>query len=188
MQIIDENKITFIIPSVNRETLTNSVNSLINQTNGNWKCIIIYDGVTGIEFEDERIKCIEINKLGNNTSSHGVSGLVRDIGLDLVDTGWIGFLDDDDSLEPEYVETLFNKYTDYDFVIFRMMWENGRVFPSGESLYFGNVGISFCYKNKFEGLRFGRNDDGEDFEFITKLTNLTKNYIITPEILYRVNH
>lgn len=183
-----DNKITFIIPSVNRATLTNSVNSLLNQTNKNWKCIIIYDGVDGVDFDDDRIKCIKIDKLGNNTSSHGVSGLVRDAGLDLVETEWIGFLDDDDTLEPEYVETLFNKYTDYDFVIFRMIWENGRVFPSGESLYFGNVGISFCYKNKFENLRFGRNDDGEDFEFVTKLKNITNNYIITPEILYNVGH
>ena len=188
MQTIKKNKITFIIPSINRDTLGRSIDSLIRQTNPNWECIIIFDGVDGIEFDDERIKIIRSEKLGGNSPYHGISGLVRNVGLDLVDTGWIGFLDDDDSLEPEYVETLFSKYTDYDFVIFRMIWENGRVFPSGESLFFGNVGISFCYKNKFEGLRFGINDDGEDFKFVEKLTNLSKNYIITPEILYRVNH
>ena len=47
--------ITFIIPSVNRKTLTNSVNSILNQTNPNWKCVIIYDGVDGITFNDKRI-------------------------------------------------------------------------------------------------------------------------------------
>ena len=39
MPKIEKNKITFIIPSVNRDTLTNSINSLLNQTNKNWKCI-----------------------------------------------------------------------------------------------------------------------------------------------------
>ena len=52
-----ENKITFIIPSLNRPTINRSVESLLNQTNPNWECIIIYDGVDGVEFNDERIKC-----------------------------------------------------------------------------------------------------------------------------------
>ena len=59
MPKIEKNKITFIIPSVNRDTLTNSINSLLNQTNKNWKCIIIYDGVDGIKFKDKRIKTIK---------------------------------------------------------------------------------------------------------------------------------
>ena len=55
MPKIEKNKITFIIPSINRTTLTNSVNSLLNQTDKNWKCIIIYDGVDGIKFKDNGI-------------------------------------------------------------------------------------------------------------------------------------
>jgi len=48
-------KITFIIPSINRPSIVNSINSLSNQTNPNWECIIVYDGVEGIKFEDDRI-------------------------------------------------------------------------------------------------------------------------------------
>ena len=54
------NKITFIIPSLNRPTLERTIESLINQTNPNWKCVIIYDGVDGNSFEDDRIKTIKI--------------------------------------------------------------------------------------------------------------------------------
>ena len=59
-----ENKITFIIPSLNRPTISKSVESLLNQTNPNWKCIIVYDGVDGTSFEDNRITTIKIEKIG----------------------------------------------------------------------------------------------------------------------------
>lgn len=185
---IEKNKITFIIPSINRGTLSRSVLSLWNQTNDNWKCIIIYDGVDGIEFNDKRIKTIRIDKLGGSSPFHGTSGLVRNVGLNLVDTEWIGFLDDDDTLEPTYVETLFEKYNNYDFIIWKMKYTSGRILPQGNSIVFGNVGISYCYKNIFDNLRFDNNRDGEDFDFLLKLKSLTSNYIIAPEVLYKINH
>ena len=37
--------ITFIIPSIARLTLLRTVESLKNQTDPNWRSIIIYDGV-----------------------------------------------------------------------------------------------------------------------------------------------
>jgi glycosyltransferase involved in cell wall biosynthesis len=87
--------ITFIIPSINRDTLTNSVNSLLKQTNKNWKCIIVFDGVEGIKFDDDRIKTINVNKLGKKGQGHGNAGLVRNEGIKICETEWIGFLDDD---------------------------------------------------------------------------------------------
>ena len=38
-------KITFIIPTIGRDTLLNSINSLFNQTIKEWKAIIIFDGI-----------------------------------------------------------------------------------------------------------------------------------------------
>jgi len=185
-----KNEITFIIPSINRPTLTRSVESLLNQTNPNWKCIIIYDGVDGLNFEDKRIKSIKIEKNGIIGGYHGQSGLVRNHGLALCDTNWIGFLDDDDTLHPDYVNLLFEKYSDYDFVVWRMKDSSGEIRPRFDykDLIFGNVGISFCYKNKFENLIFDSNCEGEDFVFLTKLTELSSNYIITPEVYYNIRH
>ena len=37
--------ITFLIPSIGRDTLEGSINSIINQTNDNWKLLIIFDGI-----------------------------------------------------------------------------------------------------------------------------------------------
>ena len=75
-----EKKITFIIPSINRPSIINAVNSLLSQTNPNWKCIIIYDGVDGFKFDDDRIKIVVTEKLGGSSWVHGISGLVRNVG------------------------------------------------------------------------------------------------------------
>jgi glycosyltransferase involved in cell wall biosynthesis len=181
-------KITFIVPSIGRKSLTNSINSLISQTNENWECIIIYDGVDGYVFEDSRIKYINIEKIGGNSPVHGMSGLVRNHGLKNCKTKWIGFLDDDDTIDTTYVETLFKKYNEYDFVMWRMIYPNGKILPTKDEIKFGNIGISFCYKNKFDDLIFDSNRDGEDFDFVKKLSNLTSNYIFASEIMYKINH
>ena len=185
-----ENKITFIIPSLNRTTLNRTINSLKNQKNPNWECIIIYDGVKGQLFKDDRIKILHIKKTGEVVRNTGQSGLVRNHGIKEVKTSWIGFLDDDDTLHPNYVEDLFKKYSNYDFVIWRMKTKGGTITPplNTNNIVFGYVGISFCYKNIFNNVLFDSNRNGEDFDMVNKLISLSKNYIITPEVYYNVRH
>jgi glycosyltransferase involved in cell wall biosynthesis len=185
-----KNIITFIIPSLNRPTIIRTINSLKSQTNPNWRCFIIYDGVDGTSFNDERITTINIEKKGLVGPQNGQSGLVRNEGIKLCDTEWIGFLDDDDTIHPKYVDTLYKQYDEYDFVVWRMKYQNGVVIPepNRNDLLFARVGISFCYKNKFDNLLFDNNRDGEDFDFLMKLKDLTDNWIITPEIYYNVRH
>lgn len=182
--------ITFIIPSLNRFTIVRTINSLLSQSNPNWKCVIVYDGVDGVQFNDERIKIIKIEKTGIVGPKNGQSGLVRNEGIKNVNTEWIGFLDDDDTLHPDYVKILQTKYNDYDFIVWRMKYQNGLIIPEldRKDLVFARVGISFCYKNKFKDLFFDKNRDGEDFDFVKKLESLTDNWIITPEVYYNVRH
>lgn len=184
-----DSKITFIIPSVNRPTLKHALRSLVKQTNPNWECIVVYDGVNGPKFDDDRIKILKIPKIGSFGPNHGLAGLVRNFGIKDVKTEWIGFLDDDDSLDPNYVSVLFEKYFTYDFVVWRMKYTNGIVLPrfNSNDITFGDVGISFCYKSKLDQL-FKNNKDGEDFDFLTDLKQKTSNYIIASEVTYNVNH
>ncbi len=182
-----ENGITFIIPTLNRPTLSNTVNSIINQSNPNWKCKIIFDGVEPIYFDDDRIESIKIDKIGLIGPANGQAGLVRNYGIEKVDTEWIGFVDDDDTVNEDYVDSLLNNYTDKDFVIFKMKYENGLVLPRSENneIKFGDVGISFAYKTKLN-IKFSENRDGEDYDFLLNLKNKTNNYIISDEIMYNV--
>lgn len=181
--------ITFIVPTVGRDTLDRTIDSLIKQTSEKWRCIVVFDGIEPREFNDERIRTISSVKLGSFTNIHGTSGLVRNEGIKEVETEWIGFVDDDDTLHQEYVETLEKKYSTHDLVIWRMKFNNGNIVPrlDDESVYCGNVGISFSYKNKGNFI-FERNWDGEDFTFVENLIKHEFNYIITPEIYYNVNH
>lgn len=190
-----EHYITFIIPSVNRPSLSSAINSLKCQTNPNWKAIIVYDGVqpTIKDWQDNRISHYTIDKVGTANNNHSVAGLVRNHGLRQVDitSEWIGFLDDDDRLHKDYVKILFQKYREHDLVLFKMQYRNGGVIPMNNNIVFGNVGISFCYKNNFGLVLFNQmanNQDGEEYQYFVKIMNGTSNWIIAPEIMYFVKH
>ena len=146
------NKITFIIPSINRPSLINSIKSLLNQTNPNWECIIVYDGVEGPEFDDERIKTMKIKKIGKKGEGHGNAGLVRNEAIKIIETEWIAFLDDDDTINSNYVQTLFEKYLNFDFVVWRMKTKKGKIYPdiSINELLINKVGISISFKSIIE--------------------------------------
>ena len=182
--------ITFIIPSINRPTIDNTIQSLLNQTNPNRECLLLYDGVDGKTFDDPRIKIVKLNKLGKKGERHGNAGLVRNEGIKMCNTEWIGFLDDDDTIHQDYVKTLVEKYTEYDFIVWRMKTTDGKIYPelTRNNIKINRVGISISFKNKFPNLLFESNCDSEDYEFVNKLRNTTHNFIITPEIFYNVRH
>jgi glycosyltransferase involved in cell wall biosynthesis len=182
--------ITFIIPSINRPTIDNTVQSLLNQTNPNWECFVLYDGVDGKEFDDPRIRTFRLEKLGKKGERHGNAGMVRNVGIEMCKTEWIGFLDDDDTIHEDYVKLLFEKYLEYDFVVWRMKTTDGKIFPelTRNNLIKNRVGISISFKSNIPNIFFDNNDDGEDFEFVDKLQNTTNNFIITPEIFYNIRH
>jgi glycosyltransferase involved in cell wall biosynthesis len=182
--------ITFIIPSIDRPSIENTIKSLINQTNPKWECLVLYDGVEGRKFNDPRIQTINLNKLGKKGERHGNAGLVRNEGIKMCKTEWIGFLDDDDTVHQDYVKTLEEKYTSYDFIVWRMKTTDGKIFPelTRNNIKINRVGISISFKTKFNHIMFDENSDSEDFEFVNKLRHTTHNFIITPEIYYNVRH
>jgi glycosyltransferase involved in cell wall biosynthesis len=152
--------------------------------------LVLYDGVVGKEFNDPRIRTFNIEKLGKKGERHGNAGLVRNEGIKMCETEWIGFLDDDDTIHEDYVKTLVEKYLQYDFVVWRMKTTDGKIFPelTRNNIKINRVGISISFKSSIPNMSFDKNDDGEDFEFVNKLQNTTNNYIIAPEIFYNIRH
>jgi len=181
--------ITFIIPTIGRITLNNSINSLLNQTIENWNAIIIFDGIkSNIENNDLRIQIIEIDKKGLGINS---AGNVRNHGMSICKTKWIAFLDDDDIIAPDYIET-FNKelelYPNIDVLIFRMNLDN-RIIPKLETddFYLCDIGISFIMKREIfnNGLKFIP-DGAEDYLYLNKIRLYGYKMMISPYIKYFV--
>ena len=71
-----------------------------------------------------------------------------------------------------------------------MKYQNGMILPpmNYDQLTFSRVGISFCYKKSLGEILFDNNRDGEDFDFLKKLQNLTNKWVISPEVYYNVRH
>jgi len=181
--------VTFIIPSIGRPTLSKTLESLINQTNPNWKAIVIFDGISPtIESLDSRIRFIESEKLGQGFNS---AGLVRNYGMQFVDTDWIAFVDDDDSVSNDYVAILKKEILEYnavDLIIFRMEYD-GTFYPKleSESFHSGDVGISFACKTEIVKKGHLFEPSGvEDFNFLDGARNKNYKIMVSPYIKYFV--
>jgi glycosyltransferase involved in cell wall biosynthesis len=48
--------IKLIITTIGRPSLERSINSLLNQTNQNWECIVVFDNVEIILFPTNHVK------------------------------------------------------------------------------------------------------------------------------------
>lgn len=194
--------ICFIIPSIGRSTLKYSLNSLLNQTNPNWSCVVGFDGKsesdvdTTILVDDTRIKYLYFSKKQGKSDHHGNAGLVRNSILkEIEDSEWIGFLDDDDTLSRFYVEilNLESSKTDFDCCVFRMRYDSNddRVIPpfNMNHIQQNYVGISFCVRKSFidkHQLKF-INSNSEDFDFLSKISECGGKIYLSPHITYNVN-
>jgi len=180
--------LTFIIPTIGRETLSLTLQSLKNQTITNWKAIVIFDGIEPtISETDPRITIIKTPiKLGQGYNS---AGLVRNYGIKFANTEWVAFVDDDDSITPNYMESFLSElWLDPDVIIFRMTLDD-RVCPSIDSTNFfiKDVGISFAVKTELVSKFIFIPSIEEDFEFLDKVRLKKYKIVLSPYITYSVN-
>ena len=185
--------ITFIIPTIGRLSILKTIESLKNLKINKWKCIIIFDGVENILqnlYNDERFLIIENEeKIG---SFPNYAGEVRNLAFKYVDTEWIGFVDDDDTISPFYINNLLKEIelnNKIECCIFRMIYKNLNFLPktNDTDIIKNNVGISFCFKSnlfkKIDNLYF-INNSHEDYYFLEKIKLNYINIVISPFISY----
>jgi glycosyltransferase involved in cell wall biosynthesis len=185
--------VTFIIPTIGRDTLTRTIESLEKQTNKNWKAIIIFDGCSPtIELNSEKIQIIQIEKKGEGSNS---AGNVRNEGIKHATTEWIAFVDDDDTIASNYVETLTNEIKEFnnmDVIIFRMSyeWNKQEILPhlnESNNFFMNYVGISFAMKKTLCDLGYiFIPSSGEDYELLCKIRDNNYKMMISPYIRYFV--
>lgn len=195
--------INFIIPSVGRNTIKNTLESLIKQSNPNWECWVGFDGLSESEIDknllidDHRFHYLFSNDKLGCFNFEGNAGLVRNWIISSITNNydWIGFVDDDDTLTGDYVEKFQREISknDFDCCVFRMRYDpdNDKVLPplGYYILRISCVGISFCVKRKFlidNDIKF-INSDYEDYNFLEQICFKNGKIHISDYITYNVN-
>lgn len=185
LYILMGNLISIIIPTYNRaNTLAKSIQSVLDQTAGNWELIIIDDGSSdntkkSIEafLQDERISYYY-------QENSGVSA-ARNKGAALSKGDYVIFLDSDDRILPGLVSEL-NKvqFRKYDLIC----WQVLKIIDGKQSVWkaeklekiYNNIEVTFlagsiCYKKGVFD-RAGQYDEnmsfGENYELGIRVANL----------------
>jgi hypothetical protein len=185
--------ITFIMPTIGRESLSDAVNSILNMKDNDWKLLIIFDGIKSNYIpNDNRIEVIEIEKKGKRLEQTSHAGYVRNFGINYINnTEWFGFIDDDDYLCPNYINNLKNEIElnkDIDVCLFRMITENNMILPFKNDKFIikTHVGISFSIKKNVAKKYKFTNNNCEDYLLLKKLELNNIKIVITPFIGYFV--
>jgi len=196
--------ITFIIPTIGRNSLLYTLESLLNQTDTEWNAILVLDGINKKDLNTDLINILndnrfiihEIKKMGIGINS---AGNVRNYGMSTIknndlNTEWFAFLDDDDTIASDYIEVFKNELLMYPFIdvyIYRMINNDNRIIPKLNSINFEicDVGISFIIKYDIykSGIEFDP-DSAEDFLYLNKIRKDGYKIMISPYIKYFVRN
>ena len=151
---VDELKISIVVPVYNvRQYLSESLDSVINQTYTNIEIIVVDDGSTdgsGMICDEFAAKDSRINVI--HQENKGLSG-ARNAGLDIMTGEVVAFLDSDDTFHPEMiqrmVETMMQNDADVIICRYTSCRTNGRM---PYSKIHSNTAESIVY-NRRESLR-----------------------------------
>lgn len=147
--------------------------SIKNQTDKDYKAIVVYDGlnIKNDQLFDDKISFFNIDK-----TSKG-AGPVRNAAIPFIETEWTAFVDDDDIISESYLKNLryFSSiFPEADLIIFRSIRFHNQKYlivphlRTEDTLELGNVGIYFAVKThilkevQFNDMR------AEDFDFIQR--------------------
>jgi glycosyltransferase involved in cell wall biosynthesis len=191
------NFITFIIPSVGRDTLGRTLASVLAQTESDWNAIVVGDGLPkfSLPAKDTRLRTLGLQeKVGEGHHS----GAVRNFGLAAASSRWIGFVDDDDRLDTRYLQWLKAEADGQDLIVFRMKYSPPRddavvLLPRSNavgSLGPGEVGISFAVRTEFqrEADIWFDTEEFEDWHFIRRCLANGARCKVSDRTAYYIRH
>jgi glycosyltransferase involved in cell wall biosynthesis len=179
---------TFIVPTIGRDTLKRTLQSLADQTDPDWNAVVVADCVENFALPLAHDRILSVNLAARvGSANHGAK--VRNHAMSLASGDWLVFVDDDDRLDARYVEWLRLEYTDADVVVFRMTTGSGAI-PSSDNLDPGGVGISFAIRAEFQrekGLVFSP-DPLEDWWFLDAALRAGSRRRVSEKVAYYIRH
>lgn len=161
----NHNPTTFVIPTIRRDTLDRAIES-VQKTGANY--LVGYD-------DSPRIGESEIR-----------NGLIWE-----VDTPWVSFLDDDDTVTEDYVRRLeeeIKNHPEADIIHFRQYWLRGLILPTWTTVEWGNVGIAYSVKTEVAKQFPFKSVKNEDWIQVKEMVDAGKKLHFSPYITYRVRH
>lgn len=195
---------SIVMPAYNaRKFIHESINSVLNQTYGDFELIVINDGskddtsvaVSGFSSVDSRVKLID-NKVNKGVAAS------RNDGIAFASGRYICFLDADDLWSPEKLEVqkrYFSQGYDYLFSSYLKFWPSGKerliVPPERTSFnallkgnYIGN--LTGAYDTKSIGKVFQKSIGHEDYLMWLEIAKIAKSGfgIQIPLAKYRVHN
>lgn len=138
--------LNIITPSIRFDNLVqiqDSISLSLNKARSNWdniRWIVVLDSDIDVNTNIDKAEIYYLKTNNNN----GLSGNPqRNYGLDLVDDGYVYFLDDDNILHPDYLEYFFwfeNNYVGSAFIT-PQVWKNGvvRLLPKSNNIAVGGI-------------------------------------------------
>ena len=187
--------ITFIIPSIGRETLAQTLKSLQKQNYPDWKAIVVFDGKKvpipkDLPFDDKRIDYIRLDKKAGR--SYNSAGNVRNKAIPYINSKWVGFVDDDDSITPNYINNLLEESKmnlSSSCIVFRMYNGNKLIpSPNTKNLVINDVGISYALKaDIFSKYKFIPSKQ-EDFYHLLRLYKNNQKITLSDKLSYQVDN
>lgn len=170
-------KLSIIIPYYKTLEYTKKLfETLTPQLNDNVEVILIDDGCNEKELDNLKAKVIHLDKPSGNASKP------RNIGLDNATGEYIVFIDSDDNISDDYIETILNKTKEeWDYCFISWDYSKGKVIIENEPPIWNTCVWNCVYKKKLiENSRFDLNKNiGEDEDFNKRVrkgikANITK--------------
>lgn len=196
-------QITVIVPMYNPgKSIVRCIDSLAKQTYKDFKLIIINDGSTDNSITIVKKLIKKSDYLYNNTiiinrDNHGIAE-TRNYGIEIAETKYVSFMDQDDCISKDYLEVYYNSITknDYDIVVggYQRVSSEGRILSTRKTLnyewpkYTMIMPWGHLYKRGFlidNNIKFLDCNIGEDIYFNVIAYQLTDKIKVIDDVGYK---
>jgi glycosyltransferase involved in cell wall biosynthesis len=127
--------VSFVMPTYNRAaSITGAIQSILDQTEANWELIVVDDASS--DNTEEVIAALGDGRISfYRLAKNSGAGAARNAGVSHARGRWIAYLDSDNELFPEYVQTMLTWLNKYPTAVFAFprahrteeLWQDGKL-------------------------------------------------------------